>query len=126
MLDVSIRIGILNLMLALKEGDLAFLMSRTTLAALATSPTRCSSCTPGRSSAGPMEQVLQARSTPTRGSVGGSRPPRAARVAPVRRSHRAVDPVAGCRFVERRPLAISICPGAHLARRGPSHEARVT
>jgi peptide/nickel transport system ATP-binding protein len=63
---------------------------------------------------GPIEEVLQNPLHPyTRLLLSAVPDPRAgARLAgvAVRRSqYGAVDPVAGCRFVERCPLAISIC-----------------
>ena len=116
MLDVSIRIGILNLMLALKEErDLAFLYVTHDLASARYVADEMLVMYAGQIvEQGPMEQVLQNPLHPyTRLLLSAVPDPRAGArldVAPVRRSqYGAVDPVAGCRFVERCPLAISIC-----------------
>ena len=69
MLDVSIRIGILNLMRRLtEERGIAFLYVTHDLAARATSPTTSSSCTPARSSSrAPSRRCSPHRCTRTRG-----------------------------------------------------------
>jgi peptide/nickel transport system ATP-binding protein len=116
MLDVSIRIGILNLMLALKEErDLAFLYVTHDLASARYVADEMLVMYAGQIvEQGPMEEVLQNPLHPyTRLLLSAVPDPRAGlkrEHLAVRRSHHAaVDPVAGCRFVERCPLAISIC-----------------
>jgi peptide/nickel transport system ATP-binding protein len=137
MLDVSIRIGILNLMLALKEErDLAFLYVTHDLASARYVADEMLVMYAGQIvEQGPMEQVLQNPLHPyTRLLLSAVPDPRAGarlEVAPVRRSqYGAVDPVAGCRFVERCPLAISICsertPELVEARRTQSARCHVT
>ena len=119
MLDVSIRIGILNLMLALKEErDLAFLYVTHDLASARYVADEMLVMYAGQIvEQGPTEDVLQRPLHPyTRLLLSAVPDPgaglQAARVA-VRRSHvAAVDPIAACRFVDRCPLAIGAC--AHL------------
>ncbi len=119
MLDVSIRIGILNLMLALKEErDLAFLYVTHDLASARYVADEMLVMYAGQIvEQGPTEDVLQRPLHPyTRLLLSAVPDPgaglHAARVA-VRRSHvAAVDPIAACRFVDRCPLAIAAC--AHL------------
>jgi peptide/nickel transport system ATP-binding protein len=110
MLDVSIRIGILNLMLKLKEErDIAFLYVTHDLASARYIADDILVMYAGQIvERGPAEQVLAEPLHPytrlllaavhgeritERGSGGSA----------------AVDPVAGCRFVARCPLAISVC-----------------
>ena len=118
MLDVSIRIGILNLMLQAEGGARASRSStsRTTSRARATSPTTSSSCTPARSSsAGRSSRCSRSRCTRTRGCCSPPFPTRRRSSTPSgSRSARAtpraaVDPPEGCRFVARCPLAIDVC-----------------
>jgi peptide/nickel transport system ATP-binding protein len=116
MLDVSIRIGILNLMLALKEDrQLAFLYVTHDLASARYVADEMLVMFAGQIvEQGPTEDVLQNPLHPyTRLLLSSVPDPRTGlqrEGVPVRRSHRAaVDPTAGCRFVERCPLAISIC-----------------
>ena len=137
MLDVSIRIGILNLMLALKEErDLAFLYVTHDLASARYVADEMLVMYAGQIvEQGPMEQVLQNPLHPyTRLLLSAVPDPRAGarlETAPVRRSqYGAVDPVAGCRFVERCPLAIAVCsertPELVEARRTQSARCHVT
>ena len=117
MLDVSIRIGILNLMLALKEDrQLAFLYVTHDLASARYIADEMLVMYAGQIvEQGPTEEVLQNPLHPyTRLLLSAVPDPRAGLrlVEPVavRRSHHTgVDPVAGCRFVERCPLAIAVC-----------------
>ena len=116
MLDVSIRIGILNLMLALKEDrELAFLYVTHDLASARYVADEMLVMYAGQIvEQGPTEEVLQNPLHPyTRLLLSAVPDPRAGlRLEDVsaRRSHHSgVDPVAGCRFVERCPLAISVC-----------------
>ncbi len=116
MLDVSIRIGILNLMLALKqERDLAFLYVTHDLASARYVADEMLVMYAGQIvEQGPTEEVLQNPLHPyTRLLLSAVPDPRAGlrlHEVSVRRSHHSgVDPVAGCRFVERCPLAIAVC-----------------
>jgi peptide/nickel transport system ATP-binding protein len=110
MLDVSIRIGILNLMLKLKdERGIAFLYVTHDLASARYVADDILVMYAGQIvERGPIEQVLadplhpytrlllaavHAESIAVRGSGASA----------------AVDPVAGCRFVARCPLAIPVC-----------------
>jgi peptide/nickel transport system ATP-binding protein len=116
MLDVSIRIGILNLMLALKEErDLAFLYVTHDLASARYVADEMLVMYAGQIvEQGPTEEVLQNPLHPYTRLLLSAVPDPGAGLRldylAVRRSHHgAVDPVAGCRFVERCPLAISVC-----------------
>jgi peptide/nickel transport system ATP-binding protein len=80
---------------------------------------------------GPMEDVLQNPLHPyTRLLLSAVPDPRAGvRVdgfGPRRSQYGAVDPVAGCRFVERCPLAISVCSQRtpELVEARPAQQAR--
>jgi peptide/nickel transport system ATP-binding protein len=116
MLDVSIRIGILNLMLALKEDrGLAFLYVTHDLASARYVADEMLVMYAGQIvEQGPTEAVLQNPLHPyTRLLLSAVPDPGAGlrpKGVPVRHSHNtAVDPLAGCRFVERCPLAIAVC-----------------
>lgn len=133
MLDVSIRIGILNLMLALKEErELAFLYVTHDLASARDVADEMLVVYAGQIvEQGPMEEVLQHPLHPyTRLLLSAVPDPGAGlrpQVSAVRRSHHAaVDPVAGCRFVERCPLAIPICSEStpELVEARPAQRAR--
>jgi peptide/nickel transport system ATP-binding protein len=137
MLDVSIRIGILNLMLALKdERDLAFLYVTHDLASARYVADEMLVMYAGQIvEQGPIEQVLQNPLHPyTRLLLSAVPDPRAgARLGSVavrRSQYGAVDPIAGCRFVERCPLAIAVCsertPELVEARRNQSARCHVT
>jgi peptide/nickel transport system ATP-binding protein len=133
MLDVSIRIGILNLMLKLKEDrDLAFLYVTHDLASARYVADEMLVMYAGQIvERGPTEEVLQSPLHPyTRLLLSAVPDPRTGlRVGelPVRRSHHgAVDPIAGCRFVTRCPLAIGVCSELtpELVEARPDQEAR--
>jgi peptide/nickel transport system ATP-binding protein len=110
MLDVSIRIGILNLMLKLKEEhDIAFLYVTHDLASARYIADDILVMYAGQIvERGPVEQVLAEPLHPyTRlllAAVHGER------IEDRRGSaSAAVDPVEGCRFVARCPLAVPVC-----------------
>jgi peptide/nickel transport system ATP-binding protein len=133
MLDVSIRIGILNLMLKLKdERDLAFLYVTHDLASARYVADEMLVMYAGQIvERGPTEEVLQNPLHPyTRLLLSAVPDPRSGlRIEglPVRRSHHgAVDPVAGCRFVTRCPLAIGLCSELtpELVEARPGQQAR--
>jgi peptide/nickel transport system ATP-binding protein len=137
MLDVSIRIGILNLMLALKEErDLAFLYVTHDLASARYVADEMLVMYAGQIvEQGPTEEVLRNPLHPyTRLLLSAVPDPGAglrAERLPVRRSHHgAIDPAAGCRFVARCPLAIDVCshvtPQLVEARPGQSGRCHVT
>jgi peptide/nickel transport system ATP-binding protein len=116
MLDVSIRIGILNLMLKLKEErQLAFLFVTHDLACARYVADEMLVLYAGQIvEQGPTEQVLAHPLHPyTRLLIESVPDPHAAH-APLAEAGRrsltaAVDPVEGCRFVDRCPLAIERC-----------------
>jgi peptide/nickel transport system ATP-binding protein len=133
MLDVSIRIGILNLMLALKEErDLAFLYVTHDLASARYVADEMLVMYAGQIvEQGPTEEVLRDPLHPyTRLLLSAVPDPGTglqAQQLPVRRSHHgAVDPVAGCRFVSRCPLAIDVCSHVtpELVEARPNHLGR--
>jgi peptide/nickel transport system ATP-binding protein len=115
MLDVSIRIGILNLMLKLKEErDIAFLYVTHDLASARYIADEILVMYAGQIvERGPVEDVLAEPLHPyTRLLLAAVPDPD----APVERiemrkglASAAVDPVAGCRFVARCPLAVDVC-----------------
>jgi len=110
MLDVSIRIGILNLMVELKEEhQLAFLYVTHDLASARYLADDMLVMYAGQIvEHGPTEEVLSEPLHPyTRlllAAAGASRVER--------RPSRPVEPHAGCRFVDRCPLAIEVCSSA--------------
>jgi peptide/nickel transport system ATP-binding protein len=110
MLDVSIRIGILNLMLRLKEErKLAFLYVTHDLASARYVADDILVMYAGQIvEQGPIEQVLAAPLHPYTQLLLSALQP-GAHIAPGRHSAAAVDPQPGCRFVERCPLAIDVC-----------------
>jgi peptide/nickel transport system ATP-binding protein len=130
MLDVSIRIGILNLMLELKEQhDIAFLYVTHDLASARYLADDILVMYAGQIvERGPVEQVLAEPLHPyTRlllASVHGERIEERHG-----RSSAAVDPVEGCRFVTRCPIAVAVCrqatPGLVEARPGQSARCHV-
>ena len=133
MLDVSIRIGILNLMLALKQDrNLAFLYVTHDLASARYVADEMLVMYAGQIvEQGPTEEVLQNPLHPyTRLLLSAVPDPRAGlklQDVAVRRSHHSgIDPVAGCRFVERCPLAIDVCSQRtpELVEARPTHRAR--
>ncbi|HEY8028584.1 MAG TPA: ABC transporter ATP-binding protein [Gaiellaceae bacterium] len=131
MLDVSIRIGILNLMLKLKEErEIAFLYVTHDLASARYIADDILVMYAGQIvERGPVEQVLAEPLHPyTRlllAAVHGER-------IEDRRTgaSAAVDPVEGCRFVSRCPLAVSVCsvmtPQLVEARPGQAARCHVT
>jgi peptide/nickel transport system ATP-binding protein len=131
MLDVSIRIGILNLMLKLKEErDLAFLYVTHDLASARYLADDILVMYAGQIvERGPVEQVLAEPLHPyTRLLVAAVH---AERIEDRRGSaSAAVDPVEGCRFVSRCPLAVPVCsvmtPQLIEARPGQAARCHVT
>ena len=120
MLDVSIRIGILNLILELKERrGLAFLYVTHDLASARYVADDVLVMYAGQIvEHGPVEDVLQSPLHPyTRLLLSAVPNPAAAgeqvRVRQGTGLAAAVDPTAGCRFVERCPLAIGVCSAGH-------------
>ena len=137
MLDVSIRIGILNLMADLKEQHgLAFLYVTHDLASARYVADTVLVMYAGQIvEQGPSERVLQSALHPYTQLLLASVPDPA---VPVRErievrkgiASAAVDPPAGCRFVERCPLRIGICseitPDLITAQPGQSARCHVT
>src|SRR5690242_21270878 len=117
MLDVSIRIGILNLMTRLKhERDIAFLFVTHDLASARYVADDILVMYAGQVvESGPVEEVLSAPLHPyTRLLLSAAPDPTTklhAKRIEVRkgRASAAVDPADGCRFVTRCPLAIDLC-----------------
>ncbi|MEP6811911.1 MAG: ABC transporter ATP-binding protein [Actinomycetota bacterium] len=137
MLDVSIRAGILNLMLDLKERErLAFLYVTHDLASARYVADSVLVMYAGQIvEQGPAELVLQSPLHPYTELLVGSVPDVAAGVRErieIRKglASAAVDPPAGCRFVQRCPLRIGICsrvtPELVAARPGQSARCHVT
>jgi peptide/nickel transport system ATP-binding protein len=116
MLDVSIRIGILNLILELKEKHgLAFLYVTHDLASARYVADEVLVMYAGQIvERGPVEDVLQNPLHPYTRLLLSAVPNPAtgsARVVvtPSKGLSAAIDPAAGCRFLERCPLAIPVC-----------------
>jgi peptide/nickel transport system ATP-binding protein len=112
MLDVSIRIGVLNLMLKLKEErGLTFLYVTHDLASARYVADDMLVMYAGQIvEQGPTEQVLQNPLHPyTRLLLSAVPDPGRSRDDFVRAPRRAADPGLGCRFVARCPLAIDVC-----------------
>jgi len=137
MLDVSIRIGILNLMLDLKERErLAFLYVTHDLASARYVADTVLVMYAGQIvEEGPSEQVLQEPLHPYTRLLLASvpDPSRAAREPIVIRkglASAAVDPPEGCRFAGRCPLRIDVCttvtPELVAARPAQSARCHVT
>jgi peptide/nickel transport system ATP-binding protein len=134
MLDVSIRIGILNLMLRLKEEqELAFLYVTHDLASARYVADDILVMYAGQIvEHGPIEEVLSAPLHPyTRLLLAAVPDPakdlHAQRIEARRgRASAAVDPAEGCRFMTRCPLAIEICSRVTppLVEERPQHSAR--
>ena len=133
MLDVSIRIGILNLMLKLKEErGIAFLYVTHDLASARYLADEILVMYAGQIvERGPVEQVLAEPLHPyTRLLLAAA--PDLANPHPERIEQRkglasaAVDPPEGCRFVARCPLAIGVCSKLtpRLVEPQPGHAAR--
>jgi peptide/nickel transport system ATP-binding protein len=139
MLDVSIRIGILNLMLGLKEKhDIAFLYVTHDLAAARYIADDILVMYAGQIvERGPVEQVLSEPLHPYTQLLLRAAPDPATGLKAKRIegqhahvSAAAVDPPAGCRFVARCPLATAVCseitPTLVEARRGQAARCHVT
>jgi peptide/nickel transport system ATP-binding protein len=138
MLDVSIRIGILNLMLKLKdERQIAFLYVTHDLASARYVADDILVMYAGQIvEQGPIEQVLAEPLHPyTRLLLSAAADPEAGvetKRIEVRKglASAAVDPTEGCRFVGRCPLAIDVCshvtPALVEARSGQSARCHVT
>jgi peptide/nickel transport system ATP-binding protein len=116
MLDVSIRIGILNLMLKLKEErDIAFLYVTHDLASARYVADDILVMYAGQIvEQGPIEDVLAEPLHPYTQLLMAAAPDPAAGLQPERielgvPASAAVDPEAGCRFRSRCPLAIAVC-----------------
>jgi peptide/nickel transport system ATP-binding protein len=117
MLDVSIRIGILNLMTRLKEErDIAFLFVTHDLASARYVADDLLVMYAGQIvERGPVEEVLAAPLHPYTRLLLAAVPDPARRLESNHIEERkglaaaAVDPPEGCRFVSRCPLAIDIC-----------------
>ena len=138
MLDVSIRIGILNLMLKLKEErDIAFLYVTHDLASARYIADEILVMYAGQIvERGPIEQVLADPLHPYTRLLLAAAPDPAAGLTMQRIEERkglaaaAVDPPEGCRFAARCPLAIPVCseitPQLVEARRMQSARCHVT
>ncbi len=137
MLDVSIRIGILNLMLKLKEErGIAFLYVTHDLAAARYVADDILVMYAGQIvERGPIEQVLAEPLHPYTRLLLAAVPDPATGLHTERIEQRghasaAVDPPEGCRFVSRCPLAIAVCsertPQLVEARRAQSARCHVT
>jgi peptide/nickel transport system ATP-binding protein len=117
MLDVSIRIGILNLMLRLKEEHgIAFLFVTHDLASARYVADDILVMYAGQIvERGPVERVLEAPLHPYTRLLLAAVPDPAKKLhaqpidARRGRASAAVDPAEGCRFVTRCPLAIDVC-----------------
>jgi peptide/nickel transport system ATP-binding protein len=134
MLDVSIRIGILNLMLKLKEErGIAFLYVTHDLASARYVADDILVMYAGQVvEYGPIEQVLSDPLHPYTRLLLAAVPDPATKLHAERIEMRkglasaAVDPPEGCRFVARCPLAIDICSRVtpELVEARPAHSAR--
>jgi peptide/nickel transport system ATP-binding protein len=134
MLDVSIRIGILNLMTRLKhERDIAFLFVTHDLASARYVADDLLVMYAGQIvERGPVEEVLASPLHPYTRLLLAAVPDPSKRLHAERIEERrgvaaaAVDPPEGCRFVSRCPIAVDVCsrvtPGLVEAR--PQHAAR--
>jgi peptide/nickel transport system ATP-binding protein len=134
MLDVSIRIGILNLMTRLKEEHgIAFLFVTHDLASARYVADDLLVMYAGQIvERGPVEEVLAAPLHPYTRLLLAAVPDPAKRLHVERIEERkglaaaAVDPPDGCRFLGRCPLAIDICSQVtpHLVQARPEQSAR--
>ena len=134
MLDVSIRIGILNLMLRLKEErGIAFLYVTHDLASARYIADDILVMYAGQIvERGPIEEVLSAPLHPYTRLLLAAVPDPATKLHAERieqskgRASAAVDPTDGCRFVTRCPLAIEVCSRVtpSLVEERPQHSAR--
>jgi peptide/nickel transport system ATP-binding protein len=131
MLDVSIRIGVLNLMARLCEEDgISFLYITHDIASARYVSHRVVVMYAGRvAESGPAEEVLHHPVHPyTRlllSAVPDPRAPITITAADTGEPPRVVDPGPGCRFRWRCPLAIARCTDVmpKLAESRPGHEA---
>jgi peptide/nickel transport system ATP-binding protein len=134
MLDVSIRIGILNLMLKLKEErEIAFLYVTHDLASARYVADDILVMYAGQVvEHGPIEHVLSDPLHPYTSLLLAAVPDPATKLHAQRIELRkglasaAVDPPEGCRFVARCPLAIDVCSHItpQLVEAQPAHSAR--
>jgi len=134
MLDVSIRIGILNLMLRLKdERALAFLYVTHDLASARYVADDILVMYAGQIvERGPIERVLSEPLHPYTRLLLAAVPDPAKKLQAERiemrkgRASAAVDPTDGCRFVTRCPLAVDVCSRVTpaLVEARPQHAAR--
>ena len=134
MLDVSIRIGILNLMLKLKEErDIAFLYVTHDLASARYIADDILVMYAGQIvEQGPVEEVLAEPMHPYTRLLVAAVPDPATKTEAQQVELRhgdasaAVDPAAGCRFRSRCPLAIDVCSQVTpiLVEARPDHSAR--
>jgi len=114
MLDVSIRIGILNLMRDLKELEIAFLYVTHDLASARYVADDILVMYAGQIvEQGPVDDVLANPLHPYTRLLISSVPDGTRDLEPVEirkgTAAAAVDPVPGCRFVDRCPLAVDVC-----------------
>jgi peptide/nickel transport system ATP-binding protein len=135
MLDVSIRVGILNLMRELKDRGIAFLYVTHDLASARYVADDILVMYAGQVvEQGPVDQVLASPLHPYTRLLIESVPDGGGGLAPieVRRGSAAaaVDPPPGCRFVDRCPLAVTVCrertPALVEARAGQAARCHVT
>jgi peptide/nickel transport system ATP-binding protein len=134
MLDVSIRIGILNLMMRLKEQHgIAFLFVTHDLASARYVADDLLVMYAGQIvESGPVEEVLASPLHPYTRLLLAAVPDPAKRLHADHIQERkglasaAVDPPEGCRFVKRCPLAIDVCSGVtpQLVEARPRQAAR--
>ncbi|HEY5661887.1 MAG TPA: ABC transporter ATP-binding protein [Gaiellaceae bacterium] len=134
MLDVSIRIGILNLMRRLKdERDIAFLFVTHDLASARYVADDLLVMYAGQIvERGPVEEVLASPLHPYTRLLLAAVPDPAKRLHTERIEERrgvaaaAVDPPEGCRFVSRCPIAVDVCSRVtpQLVEARPRHAAR--
>jgi peptide/nickel transport system ATP-binding protein len=134
MLDVSIRIGILNLMTRLKrERDIAFLFVTHDLASARYVADDLLVMYAGQIvERGPVEEVLASPLHPYTRLLLAAVPDPSKRLHTERIEERrgvaaaAVDPPDGCRFVSRCPLAVDVCSQVTpaLVEARPHHSAR--
>jgi peptide/nickel transport system ATP-binding protein len=127
MLDVSIRIGILNLMLRLKEErQIAFLYVTHDLASARYVADDILVMYAGQIvEQGPVEEVLADPQHPYTQLLLSALTPDV-QIKPGAHSAAAVDPRPGCRFVDRCPISVDVCDHTtpRLVEARPAHSAR--
>ncbi|HEU5417782.1 MAG TPA: ABC transporter ATP-binding protein [Streptosporangiaceae bacterium] len=132
MLDVSIRIGLLNLMAKLRdEQGVSILYITHDIASARYVADRLIVMYAGQiAEAGPVEEVLGSPRHPYTQLLVSAVPDPRAQVSVAALTDRGeppkvIDPVPGCRFRWRCPLAIDICATVtpELTRLGPDHDA---